>query len=208
MTFFLHKAGGLLTSNQPWSTGLITSASVSEGAANTAWTSAWTALFATAAFNDLYRTSVTVTATSTSTASAVFKQTTITRANVALAGTATTQELPDYCALVLTLRSATATKYGHGRMFLPAPVAAALGGGTGGHLGSANVTAIAAAMSTFFTSLVTAGLSPVLVTKKANVSQVPLYSTRAVVAADMPNVLTVQHRRGDKIVPVRTTITL
>lgn len=208
MAFYLHKVHGALVSGQPWSTGITTSASISEAAANTAWAAAWTTLFGTAGFNALYKTSLTVTSATTSTASATFRQTTMTRANLALAGLAATGELPDFAALLITLRSTAATKYGRGRMYLPAPVAAALSGGTGGHLLPASATAIATAMSAFFVQLVTAGLSPVLVTRRPTAGGVPQYSTRAITTGDMPNVLAVQQRRGEKIVPSRTTITI
>jgi hypothetical protein len=208
VTFFLHKVNGNLSSGQPWSTGLVSSGSISEGAANTAWAGAWSTFMGTAAVNALFRTSVTITLASTSTASSTFRQTTVTRANLALAGTAVTDELPDFCAMVLTLRSSSATKYGHGRMYLPAPVAAGLSAGTGGHMLSGTMTAMSAGLSALLTSLVTAGLSPILVSRRATLSGQPQYSTRNVVAADMPNILTVQHRRGDKIVPARTTVTL
>jgi hypothetical protein len=90
-------------------------------------------------------------------------------------------------------------------MFLPAPVAAALSSGTGGHLLSANATTIATALGVFFTGLVTAGLSPTLYSRRAPISGPPIYGTRAITSGSLPAILSVQHRRGDKLVPTRTT---
>lgn len=208
MTFYLNKANGLLTSGAFWSFGMVTSGSVSEGAANTAWGAAVNGFFATTAVGLLYHTGVELTSATTSTASAQFKQTTITRTNYTTQGTATTQSLPDQVAMVVTLRTANATKYGRGRMFFPAPVAAALSMGPGPQISSGSMTTLSTAISAMLTALVTAGVSPVLVSRRASVGGRPAYSTAAVTGADMPNHLVIQKRRGDKLVPVRTTLTL
>lgn len=204
MTFYLQSQNGLMSSGQPWSIRIVTSGSITEAAANQAWANAWEAFWSTTAVAALFSTSLKVTSFATSTASPTFKQTTVTRLPVNIsAGSATTQELPDYAALVWTLRTAFATHYGRGRVFLPAPVAAALAVGSGGHLASANATTIGNGLAAVATSLAGAGLTPVLVTRKTNVSGRPPYSTANVTTRDLGNLLHVQRRRGDKIVATR-----
>lgn len=208
MTFYLHKAIGIGADAQPWSFGLVSSGSVSEAAAQTTWAAAVDGFFTTTAVAALYSTAVSITATSTSTASPLFKQTTKTSTLATHAGTATTQELPSQVAMVVTIRSAASTKSGHGRLFLPAPVAAALAVGTGGHLSAGSVTTLSTALGVMFTALVTGGLSPLILTRRKTINGQGALTTQQVTAIDMPNKLAIQRRRGDKIIPVRTTVSL
>jgi hypothetical protein len=208
MTFYLHKAIGIGADAQPWSFGLVSSGSVSEAAAETTWAAAVDGFFTTTAVAALYSTAVSITATSTSTASPLFKQTTKTSTLATHAGTATTQELPSQVAMVVTIRSAASTKSGHGRLFLPAPVAAALAVGTGGHLSAGSVTTLSTALGVMFTALVTGGLSPLILTRRKTINGQGALTTQQVTAIDMPNKLAIQRRRGDKIIPVRTTVSL
>jgi hypothetical protein len=208
MTFYLHKASGIGADAQPWSFGLVSSGSVSEAAAQTTWAAAVDGFFTTTAVAALYSTAVSITATSTSTASPLFKQTTKTSTLATHAGTATTQELPSQVAMVVTIRSAASTKSGHGRLFLPAPVAAALAVGTGGHLSAGSVTTLSTALGVMFTALVTGGLSPLILTRRKTINGQGALTTQQVTAIDMPNKLAIQRRRGDKIIPVRTTVSL
>lgn len=205
MTNFLHVAKGTTVSGAFWSFGLKTSGSISESAAETAWGSAVNAFLATAGVAALYDEQLTLTGTSTSTASATWKQTTITRTSHSQKGTATTQELPDYCAMVVTYRAATADKSSHGRWFLPAPVAAALADGTGGHLSAASVTTLTGALATMRNSITGAGLQPLILTRKATKSGLPAYNTRLITTWELVTTLAVQNRRGDKLIPPRTT---
>lgn len=205
MTNYLHKASGVLASGAFWSFGLKTTGSISESAAETAWGSNINAFFATAGVAALYPTGMELTLTSTSTASSTWKQTTITRTTHTAAGSAATQELPDQEAMIVTYRSANATKSGHGRWFLPAPVAAALAVGSGGHLSAGSTTTLTGALATLRNNLITAGLSPVILTRKATLSGLPAFSTQAVTTWELVHTLGVQTRRGDKLVPLRTT---
>lgn len=208
MTFFLHKISGLVSSGQFWSTGMISSGAITEGAAETAWGGAWHTFFTTAGVAALYSTSMHYTASNTSTASALFKQTTITRSTHADVGTAATQELPDYCSMVITSRVGAGDKSAHGRLFLPAPVAAALAVGTGGHLAAGSVTTFVTNLNTLFATLVAAGLQPVILTRRSTRSGLGALSTRPWSFYDMGNLLHVQKRRGDKVVNVRVNGTI
>lgn len=207
MTFFLHKANGVQSSGGFWSFGLTTQGSISEAAAETAWGTAVNTFFATTAVAALYTTGTVLNQTSTSTASATFRQTTKTTTTHSTAGTNTGPMLPEFCSVVASLYSASATRYGHGRWYLPSPAALMLVAGTSGHIDNTALTTFATNLTTLFSSLSTAGLSPVLVTRKATVTGAAQYSTRAIVRGSLPNQFQVQHRRGDKIVPSRTSFT-
>lgn len=208
MTFFLHKASGLLASGQPWSFSMVTSGSVSEAAAETTWGGAIAAMYGTAGWASYLSAHVELTETSTSTASSSFKQTTITRTSHAVSGTNNTASvLPDHDAMVVTFRTATATKSSHGRWYLPGWTSDALVvNGTGLWLAAA-VTETATVMGTFKASMATGGLSPLLLTRKATIGGLPADSTQLLTSAEVSNKVAVQTRRGDKIVPARTSIT-
>ena len=203
MPNFLHKASGTYAGGAFWSIGLNTSGAITEAAANTAWVAAMTAFFGATGVAALFSTGTEVTALTTSTASPTWRQTTITRATSTLAGTATTQELPVASAMVVTYRSTQATKSGHGRQFWFAPVAAALSIGSGGHISTGSSTTIAGGLTAWRTALTTAGLTPLILTKRATQS-LPAYTTQAAVEWELVHTLATQKRRGDKLVPLRT----
>ena len=198
MTNFLHKASGTSPSGQFWSFGLVTSGSISEAAAQSSWNTRVSAFFADTNVKALYKTTTILTLTSTSTASPTFKQTTVTSNTVSVAGTATTQESPDQLSMTFTTISALRTRSGHGRLFLPAPVSAALTVNTGGQIAAANMTNIAAAATTWFTGLVSDGLQPQILTRKATLGGLAANSLRPVVSGKVSNTLHIQKRRGDK----------
>lgn len=204
MTNFMHKANGIAQSGMFWSFGLASTGAISEAAAETAWGNAVVAFFAGAGVGALYRTDTTLTQTSTSTASPTWRQTTIHRTPHSTSGLATTQQLPDFCCPTVTLRTASATKSSHGRWFLPPPAAAAMSMSLGPKISSASMTTLSTAIATLFNSLATAGLSPVIVTRKATLGGLPAYTVQAIVSRDMSNLMAVQHRRGDKVVGTRT----
>lgn len=207
MTFFLHKASGILASGQPWSFGMVTSGSVSEASAETTWGGAIAAMYGTAGWASYLSANFSLTETSTSTASAAFKQTTITRTTHAVSGTNNTAGvLPDHDAMVVTFRTGTATKSSHGRWYLPGFTSDALViNGTGIWLAAA-VTEAKTVMGTFKASMATGGLSPVLLTRKATIGGLPANTTQIIAAADVSNKVAVQTRRGDKVFPARTSI--
>lgn len=198
MTNFLHKASGTSPSGQFWSFGLVTSGSISEATAQSSWNTRVSAFFADTNVKALYKTTTILTLTSTSTASPTFKQTTVTQNTVSVAGTATTQETPEQMSMVVTTLSALRTRSGHGRLFLPAPVSAALTVNTGGQIAAANVTNIASALTTWFTGLVTDGLAPQILHRKATLGGLAANSLTPMTSGKLGNTLHVQKRRGDK----------
>jgi len=204
MTNYLHKASGTSPSGQFWSFGMNSVSSLSEAAAQTSWNTRVSAFFATSGVAALYKTTSILTATSTSTASATWHQTTKTSNVVSVAGTATTQELPEQVAMVYSLFTAQANKGGRGRAFLPAPVAAALTANTGGELSSANATTIATALATMRTGLLSDGLQLVIFNRKATLSSPTPFTVKNVTGGKLDSILHTQRRRGDKRTAVYT----
>jgi hypothetical protein len=205
MPFYLHSANGLLNAAFPWSFHSVSSSSATESAAQTAWDSGITALWNTAAFLALVPTTTTLTQTSTSTANASFKQTTKTLSNHSIAGTGT-GSLPFQICEIVTFRSAQATKYGHGRWYLPALAPAALA--TTGYVLSATAEAdIVTAVNAFFAAIVPT-LQLVVFHKKGTLHGPGPLTTDNVIAADTTNKFAVQRRRGDKFTATRSSITL
>lgn len=205
MPFYLHQASGLLNGAFPWSINSVSSSSSTESAAQTAWDAGIVAMWGSTGFNGLMPAGTTLTGTSTSTANASFKQTTKTRSTHNTAGGAT-QAAPYHTAIVVTFRSAQATKYGHARWYLPGPGTTGLA--TSGYLLSATfMTDLVTAVNAFFTAI-TPTLQLVILHRKATLHGPGALTTDPIVAADAPNTLAVQRRRADKDVPVRSTITV
>lgn len=204
MTDFMHHAsGGLAT--QFWSVGLASSGSITEGAAETAWGNAWHAFMTDASVSALFPTTVTLTETYTTTVDGTWHQTTVTKSNWTDAGTSAGVSMPPQVAVGVTWRSAYATRYGRGRWYLPPMDGGQLA--ADGYWGATQMTTLATALGTLYSSLVTAGLSPLLVSRR-NGLRTTAYTTRSIASADMPNKAVIQKRRGDKLVPTRTTISL
>jgi len=186
---YLHTASGTLASSFSWS---ITAKSVSPGteaATETAWAAGWAACFGLTAFKAEYAANVELTETSTSTATAMWKQSTITRTTHALPGTAT-QSLPYQTGFVVSLRTALATKFGRGRWFMPPTAVTSLD--TGGFI----LSAAAAANLVLLHRLAPIGCG------------VAALSTTPVIGADLANKLVIQKRRADKSAIIRSEITV
>ena len=202
MTNFIHRASGLLPSGAAWSVGLKSTGAITEAAAETAWGNAFAAFWGDATVKTYYSTAAHFTLSSTSTASSTWKQLNKTKTTHALVGTAVTQELPDYCTLVLSLETAFSDKSQQGHWYLPAPVAATLSVGTGGHYDATKLGNIGTATATLFGSLASAGLSPVVLTRKATLS-LPANNTRAIVSRTLSETPGILSERGEKIAKTR-----
>lgn len=199
MPNFLHVASGTLASGAAWSFTARSTGAITEGAAETAWGGAWHTFFTTTGVAALYSTHFEYTASSTSTATAQWKQSTITRTAHTDVGTAATVELPDQVTLLWQLVTGQALKSSHGRMNLPSPVAAALAVGTGGHLSSGNATTLGGALTTLRGSLTAAGLTLVILTRRATKSGLGALTTVPVNNGRLSEIMRIQRRRGDKI---------
>lgn len=199
MPNFLHVISGTSSSGAPWSCTARSTGAVTEAAAETAWGGAWHTFFSTAGVQALYSTTFHYLASSTSTATLLWKQSTITRTSHADAGTAATQELTDRECLVWQLVTGQALKSSHGRLNLPAPVAAALAVGTGGHLSAGTQATIGGALTTLRGTLTAAGLTLVILTRRPTKSGLAALSTIPINNGRLRVSLGTQRRRGDKI---------
>jgi hypothetical protein len=204
MPNYLHKAGGTLSGGYPWSIGMISQSSSTESAAQTTWDSGVVAMFGSSAFNALLPTGTELTYTSTSTASASFKQTTKTTTTHTSTGSAT-QGLPYQVAEIVTWRTASFTKWGRGRWYLPSIGSGALA--TAGYVLSATaqaniVTAVNAGLAIWVASL------NFQILHRHNTLSGPLALTLTpIISGDVSNKLVIQRRRADKFVPVRSALT-
>lgn len=204
MVFFLHKAEGVVGTAFAWSFGAVSSATVSEAAAETAWATGIAAMFNSAAFNALLSTEVELTQTSTSTATATFHQSTKTVTDHAIPGTAA-QSLPYQVAEVVTLRTALATKYGHGRWFLP-PMATGALATTGFVLSATAVADVVAAVNAAFAAWGGVLTLQVLHRKAPLGGGVAAMTCTPVNAGDVSNKFVIQKRRADKFTVTRAAI--
>lgn len=205
MPFYLHQASGLLGGAFPWSINAVSSSSASEAAAQTAWDAGVVALWTSASLNALIPTTTTLTETSTSTASSSFKQTTLTKSTHSTAGTGT-GSLPFQLCEVVTLRTAQATKYGHGRWFLPALAPAALAS-AGNLLSSTAQGDIVTAVNAMFTAIGST-LQFQILHRHATLHGPGALTTDPITSGDVSNKFVIQRRRGDKLVPTRSAITV
>jgi len=208
MTFFHHKASGLLPSGSSWSFGMYTSGSVTEASAETTWGAAIAALYGTAGWASYLSAHFELTLTTTSTMSASFKQLSKTPTTHAVSGSNNTAGvLPDHDAMVITFSTAAANKSQHGRWYLPGFTSDALVVNGNGEWLAAACTEAATVMGTFKASMATGGLTPLLLTRKATIGGLPADTTQVITSASVSNKIAVQRRRGGKIVPARTAIT-
>ena len=122
----------------------------------------------------------------------------LTRVEVVLAltGVAAGEMLPYQCATVISLITASATRHGRGRFYLP-PLAT--GTVDGGLISAATITSLDTAWTAFFDSLNTDGVNPVVRNRTGHIST-PVTSAR------VGNVFDTQRRRRNKLVEVYTAI--
>ena len=122
----------------------------------------------------------------------------ITRVEVVLAltGVAATEMLPFQVATVISLLTASATRHGRGRFYLPPLAAGTL---ADGRVSGAAITSIDAAWTAFFDSLNTDGLTMVVRDRTNHVST-------AVTSARVGDVFDTQRRRRNKLTETYTVI--
>lgn len=204
MPFYLCQAGGTMNSAFPWSFRMVMSSSSGESAAESNWHASILAMFNSAPFLALVPASTELTYTYSSTLDSTFHQTTKTQSTAAVSGSATAS-LPYHVAEVVTWRTGFATRYGRGRWYLPPLATSALA--TAGYvLSTTAVTDIVGAVNAAIAAW--AGvLNPVLLHRKATKNGPGALSTDPIVSGDVPNGLDTQRRRGDKLVPVRSSLT-
>lgn len=115
----------------------------------------------------------------------------ITRAEVVLAltGTDVGEMLPFQCATVVSLLTASATRSGRGRFYLPPLAASVL---DGGRISAASLATLDAAWTAFFDSLNTSGLTVVVRNRASHIST-------GVTSARVGDVIDTQRRRRNKL---------
>lgn len=206
MTNYLLVAGGQLQGGYPWSIHAVASGTNSESATETAWENGWAAIMGDTTLKTFYPTGTELTYTYTSTADASFRQTTVTQTNATYAGTAVTASLPFQASPIVTLRTASHTRWGRGRWYLPAPCVGAMAT-TGPYLSTAFASALDAALQNAFAAWYASFTLQILHKKGTKSGPGPMTLT-PVTACDTSNKLAVQRRRGDKYVPIRTSVTI
>lgn len=206
MTNFRMEIHGLIGASLPWSIGFYFSGSVSESAASGTFNTAAGVLFtdATNGLDQFMNAEITTTLTTVSTMSSTFRQTTLTQATLSHLGTDANASLPWNTAMVVTFRTASRTKFGHGRVFLP-PFAE---DNIASHVWKSTVTAkVAAGFQTLRTSMTSGGLTQFIVGKVVGVSGNPPFTPLTCTGGDVSDKPGQQRRRVSKVVPTRTTFT-
>jgi hypothetical protein len=204
MPNYLHKAGGTLEGGFPWSIGMVSVSSATESAAQTNWDSGFNALWTSSAYNALLPTGTILTYTSTSTASGSFTQTTKTETTHNEAGTATAG-LPFQVGTIVTWRTAQATKWGRGRIYLPTIGVGALAS-TGFVLSATALTDIQTALNAALAIWV-GTLNFQILHRKATLTGPGALTLTPITGGDVSNKLVIQRRRGDKFTPTRAALT-
>jgi hypothetical protein len=196
-------SGTLEASALPWSFGFYMSGAVSEATAASTLNSAVTALWTTATngLENFIASDVSLTQTAVSTLNSTLHQTTITRTANVVPGTAATDSLPKQSTIVVTTRSAQATKAGHGRFFLPPFAVGTVG--VGGVLSSATQTSLQTVFNAFFASLSTGGLTLFIQNRRALKNGTPAGTRNTLITYDIANKFEVHRRRVSKVVPTR-----
>lgn len=204
MTYYLLTASGVQNTNFAWSVKAVGNSAATEATVAGAWDSGWTQLWAS--LGAMCATSTILLQTSASTASPTFRQTTKTVTNRNNAGAVAGTGLPQFVAEVVTFRSVNATRYGHGRWYLPAVGSGALAG-TGFVLSAASQTTIQTGMNNFLTAIRPV-FQLVILHRKATLHGPGAGTVDIITKGDVSNLLHVQRRRQSKLVPTRVSITI
>lgn len=205
MTNYRAICGGLLGNTLPWSFHIGLQSAATESTVATDWNSAIHTLFTTATngLENFMSADVTVTQTFVSTLNTTFHQLTKTSVstNLPITGTDANPSLPWNVAEVVTLRTAFATKWGHGRIFLPPfaedQIAAHV-------IKAATMTSMQTVFNAFFAFLTGAGHVPYIYNARALKDGTPAFTLRLCNGYDLSNKPAQQRRRVSKIVPGRT----
>lgn len=203
MTIYRHVMGGA-TPGERWECTFHTQSTLTPAASQTAWLAAvstfWNGLDAPLDnFDQLAPTDVTLDTVSTSQLDPVtFRQVAKLAGNPDFAGTGTTQMLPPQCSAGVTWLTASDTKSGRGRNYLPPMDAATL---AAGRISGAAVTILSAAVTGMMHSLTFADSTPIVFSTKSH-TVTPITGIR------VGDVFDTQRRRRDKLVPAYTIVEL
>lgn len=122
----------------------------------------------------------------------------ITRVEVVLAltGVGAGEMLPFQCATVVSLLTASATRHGRGRFYLPPLAALVL---DGGRISAASLAVLDTAWTAFFDSLNTDGVTPVVRNRTGHIST-------TVTSARIGDVIDTQRRRRNKLTETQVVV--
>lgn len=203
MTIYRLTASGD-TEDEVWECTLHVSGGGAITAAQNAWVGAWGAAWTGNAapadnLNQLIATTVTTTSLVTSQLDPVtFRQIGKLETDSTLAGTATSDQLPAQCSVVLTWLTGLASKNGRGRMFLPPFSVDTV---AGGRLATADSTIVLAAGKNLINAMSGSGFTPVVFNRKTGVGT-------SITRVRTSNIYNTQRGRLDKLVPVYISTTL
>jgi hypothetical protein len=198
MANYLCTAGGLLADSFPWSFRMYMVSADSEATVETNWHASVKAMWDEGSFIALIPATTHFTYTSSSTLNGSWKQTTKTTTDEDIVGTGG-PALPFSSALILTWRTALASKKGHGRSYLPGLDVASLD--TDGYFYKASTITAAVAAAQAMTGSWAGVLTPVILHRST-------LTTDNIIKGDVPDNVPVQTRRADKRVPARSTFTV
>lgn len=195
MALYRMVASGT-TPGEQWSFTLHAEGNLSTADAATAFGDALTACWA-AGMDDLTTPEVDLTLASVAALDpATDGQLTRAEVVLALTGVVDGEMLPFQCATVISLLTASATRHGRGRFYLPPLSATFL---LNGKLNSTAMTTLDTAWTAFFDSLNTDGVSPVVRNRTGHIST-------PVTGARVGDVIDTQRRRRNKLVETYTAI--
>lgn len=188
MALYRFVASGT-TPGETFSFTMHAEGTLSTGDAATAFADALTAAWA-AGMDDATTADVDLTLASAATIDpATDGQITRVEVVLALTGVAAGEMLPFQCATVVSLLTASATRHGRGRFYLPPLAASVL---DGGRISAATLTVLDTAWTAFFDSLNTDGVTPVVRNRTGHVST-------TVTSARIGDVIDTQRRRRNKL---------
>jgi hypothetical protein len=195
MALYRMVASGTSPGEQ-WSFTLHAEGSLSTGDAATAFGDALTACWA-AGMDDVTTADIDLTLASVAALDpATDGQLTRVEVVLALTGVDAGEMLPFQCATVISLLTASATRHGRGRFYLPPLAVSTL---DTGKLSASAITSLDTAWTAFFDSLNTDGVSPVVRNRTGHIST-PVTSAR------VGDVIDTQRRRRNKLVETYTAI--
>jgi len=195
MALYRFVASGT-TPGETFSFTMHAEGSLSTGDAATAFADALTAAWG-AGMDDVTTADVDLTLASAATIDpATDGQITRVEVVLALTGVGAGEMLPFQCATVVSLLTASATRHGRGRFYLPPLAALVL---DGGRISAASLAVLDTAWTAFFDSLNTDGVTPVVRNRTGHVST-------TVTSARIGDVIDTQRRRRNKLTETQVVV--
>jgi hypothetical protein len=195
MALYRFVASGT-TPGETFSFTMHAEGSLSTGDAATAFADALTAAWG-AGMDDVTTADVDLTLASAATIDpATDGQITRVEVVLALTGVGAGEMLPFQCATVVSLLTASATRHGRGRFYLPPLAALVL---DGGRISAASLAVLDTAWTAFFDSLNTDGVTPVVRNRTGHIST-------TVTSARIGDVIDTQRRRRNKLTETQVVV--